>query len=168
MADRSTDRLATNLPQPCSCHTHMQGIAWHCQASRMLSDVNSLSPPLVPNQVTWSLAVLLGVLLQSGCLVRSLGALRNLYRDTCGVCCGVCACESDVLTPHIVFHPVRVNSRVRPLGSRSLFRLLVLVDEARLLGLVLLLNSWETQSRKGRAYIARCPPLTRPRRWEPP
>ena len=161
------DRSATSLPQPCACHTHMQGIARHRRASRMLSDTNKLSP-LVPNRVTWSLAVLLGVLLQSGCLVRSLGALRNLYRDTCGVCCGVCACESDVLAPHIVFHPVRVNSRVRPLGSRSLFRLLVLVDEASLLGLVLLSNSWETQSRKGRAYIARCPPLTRPRRWEPP
>ena len=60
-----------------------------------------------------------GVLLHSGCLVRSLGALRTCT-ETLAAFVAFCGCESDVLAPHIVFRPVRVNSHVRPLGSRSL------------------------------------------------
>ena len=90
----------------------------HRRASRMLSDASRFNSPLFRIES-------FGVLLHSGCLVRSLGALRTCT-ETPVAFVAFCGCESDVLArPHRVsLCPSEFTCQ--PLGSRSFVALLVL------------------------------------------
>ena len=105
---------ATNLPQPRVCHARMQDMA-------RIAERPACSRTRVGSTLPLFRVESFGVLLHSGCLVRSLGALRTCT-ETPVAFVAFCGCESDVLArPHRV-SLCRVNSHADPLGAVPLWR----------------------------------------------